>query len=83
MAEHLTIEEMTEALRCSMINVGRLLPQGMSISFYRGSDDGAGPETRMNVLWPDGTATEVRVKGCTPIHIVPAVQAIAGVEAEG
>ncbi len=83
MAEHLTIEEMTEALRCSMINVGRLLPDGMGISFCRGRDDGGVPETRISVMWPDGKLTEVRVKGCSPIHIVPFVQAVDGVEVEG
>lgn len=79
MAE-LTEQEMTDVMRDSILNVGHLLPTGMGLSFYRGADD---PYTRIDVCWPDGTTTEMRICGCTPIRRVAAVHAIAAADEEG
>jgi hypothetical protein len=51
----LTDAEKTEILRASMLNIGRLLPAGMEVNFFREEGD---PRARMQIYNSEGTHTE-------------------------
>ncbi len=71
-----------EIIKCSMVNLGRLLAIGMRLHFYREADDAP---TRLDITWPDGTVTNAQFVGCSPVYRVPMVQAVDAVlnESEG
>lgn len=57
----------TAILHASLLNVGRLLPPGTEVYFYR--DDGD-PRTRMQICYSDGTNTEYAFVGHGPVFDV-------------
>ncbi|MCL2344293.1 MAG: hypothetical protein FWC58_00370 [Desulfobulbus sp.] len=58
-------------LKASIINIGRLLPEGMHIMFHR--DPGC--MTTLEQVYPDGSMTSAIFTGCSPIYGVPVVPA--------
>lgn len=71
-----------EIIKCSMVNLGRLLAIGMELHFYRETDDAP---TRLDITYPDGTVTHAQFVGCSPVYRVPMVRAVNAVlnELEG
>lgn len=72
----LTEDEKREVIKCSIVNLGRLLAQGMELHFYREDGAAADAPVRLDVHWPDGTATTAQFVGCSPVHRVPMVAAV-------
>lgn len=68
-----------EIIKCSMVNLGRLLAVGMELYFYRETDDAP---TRLDITYPDGTVTHAQFVGCSPVYRVPMVRAV-GPHADG
>lgn len=58
-----------EVLKASLLNIGRLLPEGMSITFTH--DPGA--MTTMEQTFPDGQVVNAIFTGFSPIYSVPVV----------
>ncbi len=64
--------EKQEVLKASLINIGRLLPPGTEIHFFREAGD---PRARMQLCSADGTNTDYAFVGHGPIFNVPTVEA--------
>lgn len=62
-----------EIIKCSIVNLGRLLADGMELYFYR---EGPGAPARLEIAWPDGTDTTVEFVGCSPVYSVPMIAAV-------
>ncbi|CAM5459270.1 hypothetical protein TMEC54S_03516 [Thauera mechernichensis] len=69
----LTDSEKQEIIKCSIVNLGRLLADGMELYFYR---EGPGAPARLEMAWPDGTDTTVEFVGCSPVYSMPMVAAV-------
>lgn len=65
--ESMTDEVKAAVLKASLLNIGRLLPPGTEVHFYR--DDGD-PRTRMQICYSDGTNTEYAFVGHGPVFDV-------------
>lgn len=68
---HMRDVEKAAIVRASMRNLGRLLPVGMEVRFFRADGD---PRPRMAVTTPDGETTEYAFTTHQPIYLVPAVE---------
>lgn len=66
----------TGILRASILNIGRLLPDNMSIAFTRGAN-----VTGMKLVFPDGEEQSQIFAGYTPIYGVPVVPALFNLDA--
>ena len=58
----------TAILHASLLNIGRLLPHGMEVSFFRNEGE---PVVRMQHVMPDGSVTDYAFAGHSPIVQVP------------
>lgn len=68
---NLTDKEKIQVLHASLSNIGRLLPEGMEIVFYR---EEGGDKTYMEVTAPTGETTCYGFVGHGPIYKVPQVE---------
>lgn len=66
-----------DILRASILNIGRLLPDRMSIAFTR-SDT----VTMLKLVFPDGQTQTYAFRGHTPIYGVPVVPALRNLPEE-
>lgn len=71
----MTDAEKVACLKASLCNIGRLIPEGMSIAFHR--DPGA--DATMEQVYPDGQMVTAVFVGYSPIYNVPLVPAEYGV----
>ncbi|MCL2524585.1 MAG: hypothetical protein FWF20_07010 [Betaproteobacteria bacterium] len=62
-------------LKASILNIGRLLPPGMSVTFRHDS----GAAATMEIMFPDGHIETLIFTGHSPIYNVPAVPSEYGV----
>jgi hypothetical protein len=67
----LTDAEQTELLRVSLLNIGRLLPEGMQVCFTR--DPGCAAV--LELIMPDGQTTSAIFRSASPLYAVPAAPA--------
>jgi hypothetical protein len=63
-------------IKASILNIGRLIPEGMSITFYRDP----GEMATLEQTFPDGQLVTAAFTGHTPIYNVPVVPAEFGVD---
>ena len=75
----LTENEKREVLKCSMVNLGRLLAESMELHFYREPGAAADAPVRLDIRWPDATVTTAQFAGCSPVYRVPMVAAVDAV----
>lgn len=71
----MTDAEKIACLKASILNIGRLIPPGMSISFHRDPDAAA----TMEQVFPDGQMVTAIFNGYSRIYTVPVVPAEYGV----
>lgn len=72
--DHLTAVDdrlKVDILRASIVNIGRLLPDRMSIAFTR-----LDAVTMLKQVFPDGESQDCIFTGHTPIYAVPVVPAL-------
>ncbi len=69
----MTDAEKIEVLKACLVNIGRLLPVGAEIHFFREEGD---PRARMQIVYSDGAVEEAVFVGCSPIYKVPTVEAV-------
>lgn len=70
----MTDAEKVACLKASILNIGRLIPPGMSITFHRDPQANA----TMEQVFPDGQMLTAVFDGHTPIYNVPVVPAEYG-----
>lgn len=61
--------EKTAVLQASLLNIGRLLPPGVEVSFFH---EGSDPHTQMQIRYSDGTTTDYAFASYEPIFQNPA-----------
>jgi hypothetical protein len=71
----MTDAEKIAVLKASILNIGRLIPDGMAITFYRDP----GETATMEQVFPNGEMTTAMFTGYSPIYSVPVVPAEYGV----
>lgn len=71
----MTDAEKIACLKASITNIGRLIPEGMSITFYRDP----GSMATIEQVFPDGELITAIFTDCSPIYTVPVVPAEYGV----
>lgn len=68
-------QEKLNVLKASILNIGRLIPEGMSITFYRDP----GEMATLEQTFPDGQLVTAAFTGHTPIYDIPVVPAEFGI----
>ncbi|MFN3987620.1 MAG: hypothetical protein ACK4KV_19185 [Rhodocyclaceae bacterium] len=67
-----TEQELKMIVQASIINLGRTLPVGAEITFYRDADD---PRPRVHTLFSDGSMEEYAFTSHGPLYLVPTIDA--------
>lgn len=67
----MTDAEKAELLRVSLLNIGRMLPPGVEISFYYVEDNSY---PHMEICYPDGKCTLAKFTSHSPVFKIPEMQ---------
>ena len=72
----MTDAEKIAVLKAAILNIGRLIPAGMTITFHR--DPGC--MATMEQVFPDGQMLTAAFTGFSPIYSIPVVPAEYGIQ---